>query len=102
MTGTPETDGSACWRRRKLPAVHDGHHEIEQNHVGTVGFLEILERFAAIRHGRGVESLEVEQLRHHVAQVGIILDDQNRTVMDTGMWPCSGLEFSAIGGHQRM
>ena len=39
-----------------------------------------LERITAIRGRFGSESLEREQLRHHLAQVGVVFDDQNRAM----------------------
>ena len=64
----------------ELPAVHDRHHEIKQDEIGWVATLQILEGIAAIGHGLGPEAFEGEQLGHHVAQVGVVFDDQDGAV----------------------
>src|SRR2546428_12822382 len=61
----------------EFPAVHDRHHEIEQDDVRRLTAFEILQRFASVRYGRGLESFEREQLRHHLAQIRIVFDDED-------------------------
>src|SRR3954452_1164815 len=65
----------------EFPSVHHRHHQIEQNDVGLRRVVEILQRFAAVGHRRGLKSLEREQLRHHLAQVFVVFHNQHRTVL---------------------
>jgi len=65
----------------EFPPIHHRHHQIEQDDVGFL-FFEILQRFASIRDRRRIESFEREQLRHHLAQICIVFDDEDRTVRD--------------------
>ena len=64
----------------ELPAVHHRHHEIEQDHVRAIAVTQIFEGVAAVGHRGGMKPLESQQLRHHVAQVRIVFDDQHRTL----------------------
>ena len=63
----------------KLPTVHNRHHQIEQDDVGTGSVAEICKRLAAIGDGFDLVSLEGQQLRHHLAQICIVLDNQHGT-----------------------
>jgi acylphosphatase len=64
----------------ELPPVHHWHHEIEQDHVRAIAVTQVVEGVAAIGHGGGIEPFESQQLRHHVAQVRIVFDDEHRTL----------------------
>src|SRR5262249_1321945 len=40
---------------------------------------EVMERLATVGHRCRLEALEGEELRHHLPQVGVVLDDEHRT-----------------------
>src|SRR5262245_58192675 len=63
----------------EFPAVHDRHHQVQEDDVGLGAPLEIFERLEAIGGGRRPEPLEREQLGHHLAEIGIVFDNENRT-----------------------
>ena len=64
----------------ELPAVHHGHHQVEQDEIGAVTFFKVVEGVAAVRDCFGPESLERQQLRHHLPQVGVVFDDEDGAV----------------------
>ena len=52
---------------------------------GLVGRVQVVQRFAAIGDGRGVEAFDGEHLRHHVAQILVVFDDEHGTVVGSGI-----------------
>ena len=62
----------------ELPAVHHRHHEVEQDDAGAGrGRLQVVEGLAAVPHARDVVALVLENLTQRVADVRIVVDDQN-------------------------
>ena len=66
----------------ELPAVHDGHHQVEEDDVWPVALPEVFEGLTAVGHGGGDKPFEREQLRHHVAKLDVVFDDQDGTTSD--------------------
>src|SRR5262249_51163344 len=67
----------------KLEAVHLGHHQVQQDQVGSLAVVEaaeVAERLATVGGGHRLKAFEREQLRHHVAQVRIVFDDEDGAV----------------------
>src|SRR6185295_4761957 len=64
----------------ELPAVHHRHHQVEQDDVGPVGAVEVVERLPAVRDRGRVVAFERQQLSHHLAQVLVVFDDEDGAV----------------------
>ena len=54
-----------------------GHLEIQQDHTNLLGEREV-KRFLSVRHDQGRIPLVFEQLVKHLADVGIILGNEDR------------------------
>jgi hypothetical protein len=61
----------------ELDAVHDRHHQIEQDERWVV-IVQLLERLASVARRHDVEALEREIDLQHGADVGIVIHDQYR------------------------
>src|SRR5437868_606509 len=46
----------------KFPAVHDRHHQVEEDHLRLLGRVQVGERLAAVGGGRRLEPFERQQL----------------------------------------
>ena len=62
--------------QRREPVRPAGHHEVEQHGVGRAA-LDRGERGAAVRRLRRLESLGLEQGAYHLADVGLVVDQQD-------------------------
>jgi len=68
------------------PAVHDGHHEVEEDEVWRFGGVELVEGFLAVACGDDVVAFFFEDLGDCVADVWVVLDDEDDA-------------FGLLGGH---
>jgi hypothetical protein len=80
----------------ELPAVHHRHHEVEQDEVGTIATLEDVKRFDAVRDSLSAVPLEREELRHHLTEIGVVFDDENRGVV-AGSWSLGDVVRHLLG-----
>ena len=64
----------------EFPTVHDRHHEVQQNDIGALRGGQVLKRLFSVGDRRRSQALEREQLRHHLAQVRIVFDDENGAI----------------------
>src|SRR4051812_17905127 len=62
----------------ELPAVHYRHHQVEEDRFDGSAGLEQQQRLAAVRSRQRGESLEMQQLLHHLAEIGVILHYEDR------------------------
>ena len=63
-------------RFQKRKAIHDGHHQIEQDQIGRP-LPEFVERFAAVGGSLRFESAQLEEPGHGLATIGLIIDNQD-------------------------
>ena len=76
ITGSAGPAGLVADRFQESEAIHDGHHQIEQDEVGGP-VVELVESFAAVGCGLRVEATQLEESSHGFAAVGLIIDNQN-------------------------
>src|SRR5215471_2253597 len=62
----------------KLPAVHDRHHQIEQDQPGPLAGAKESQRFEAVARAPDVVTLRFQDLRETLQQLRIVFDHQNR------------------------
>ncbi len=62
----------------KLPAVHHGHHEIEDDHVGARTLPERLERVETVRASGDRVPLHAQQIIERLANARVVLDEEQR------------------------
>src|SRR5204862_1190135 len=93
-------DGIGLLDAPELPAVHDRHHQVEQDDVRRVSGREIAQRFFAVGHGCAVKAFKREQLCHHLPQVGVVLHDQHGTVSGSCGTAGVGTRFTARAGRR--
>ena len=60
----------------ELPAIHNRHHEVEDDHVRTER-PDGRERLLTVRRGDDLEALVLERGEQQLAYVRVIVDDQN-------------------------
>ena len=75
--GTRGSPGFRSSAAHKIPAVHDGHVEVEKNHsrINTLATEE--ERLRAALCPDRAPTLEAKEIDQPLAQHGVVIDDQN-------------------------
>src|SRR2546425_4553501 len=61
---------------RELPAVHDRHHEVEEDHV-RLERADDRERFRAVRRRDDLEAFVLERAEEQLPDVGIVVDHEH-------------------------
>ena len=61
---------------QKLEAIHDGHHQVEEDHVGRRSVTTV-ECLLAVRHGGYPVTLIAESSGNHIANRGVVFSDQH-------------------------
>lgn len=61
----------------ELPAVHDGHHEVEQDKTGSLNVVEGDEALFAVGGRLDRVSFRLENCSNHIADSRIIIDQKN-------------------------
>jgi hypothetical protein len=56
---------------------HDRHHQVEQNHR-RAALIETAERLGTVARRRDIEPFPLEKDREHLAQIHVVLNDENR------------------------
>ena len=62
----------------ELPAVHDRHHEIEEDGVGALSGPKMLQRLEPVRAGARVVALVAEKSEERLPNVRVVFDDEDR------------------------
>ena len=69
----------------ELPAVHDRHHQVQQDHArARVGGLEVVERLASVADARDLVALVLQHLAQRIANVRIVVDHQDAAARPRG------------------
>ena len=76
ITGTWASSGIGLLAREEGPAVHLGHHQIEQDDARPPAAKD-LQGFAAIDGRLGLVAFVAQELTDEAAYVGIVIDDQD-------------------------
>ena len=71
--------GVVFLRDAKLPAIHDGHHQVEEDDVRLRRRAKPVESLATVRAPGHAKALHGEQAVERFANVGVVLDDEERT-----------------------
>ncbi len=66
-------------RLAELPPVHHRHHQIEENHARPRALVKERHRFTAVAGEHDVVPRQLERERHHLPDVVVVLDQQNRS-----------------------
>src|SRR5690606_20010185 len=61
----------------QLPAIHDRHHQVEQDDAGLVAGAQLLEGVPAVDGGADLMTFELERYSHHLADVVVVLNYQD-------------------------
>jgi hypothetical protein len=61
----------------ELPAVHDRHHQVEQNEAGGRPCVEAFERVAPVPGLHDRVAVHFEQQRQRLAHVAVVVGDQH-------------------------
>ena len=62
---------------QKLQATHARHHHVEQDEAGPLETLELLERLVTVPGGRHPGATVIQDLRERLADVRVIIDDED-------------------------
>src|SRR5437870_10807974 len=68
-------------RGPELPTVHARHHEVEQDQAGRFGYLEPVERLAAVEGELHQIALRLQELPERIPELDVVLDDEDPVVM---------------------
>ncbi len=81
----------------ELPAIHDWHHDVEQDHARLVrAGTESLDRFLTVRGADGPILVVLEDFCDGLAHIAIVLDDHHEVVTDLVVHGCDSARSALV------